>query len=349
MFRSLSDPFLLAAFWAGLTAIGLALALGLLIVSLRLRLRARERRWQRFLAIWRPPLLQVVLDTSARVELPRLAPRDHALFLRLWTYLHASVRGDAARHLNEAALELGVDASARRLLRRGLRAERLQAVLAAGYLRDAAAWDDLVALTTGRDSLLAVHAARALVRIQPLRAANGLLPLMVARDDWDLSRVAAFLTEARQPFWLLLAKALPRMPAEQLPRALQLAEVLRMQLPDATLVRLLQGSHPPEVIRAALRLCDSLALAKEVRRCLAHGAPRVREQAVLQLARLGTPDDVGSMTALLDDADWKVRMAAAQALSRLPFLSHGALAALQASHPAAAAMIRHVLAERGLG
>ena len=349
MSRPISDPYLLAAFWAATAAFLLTLTLVAVIAGLRLRLRARERRWRRFVDTWRPALLAAILDPAAAPALPALRAGEHVLFLRLWAYLHESLRGDAARLLNETALRLRLDATARHLLARGSRAERLQAVLAAGYLRDVQAWDALVALARDADSLLSVNAARALVRINPLRAANGLLPLVLTRTDWDIGRVAGFLGEARQAFWLLMAKTIPLLQLQELQRALLLAEALRIQLPEPTLARLLQPGHPPEVLQAALRLSDSPALAADVRRCLAHPEPGVRQEALLQMGRLATPADVPLMTRLLDDPHWPVRMAAAQGLARLPFLGGDALDALQQAHPAAADMLRQARAERGLG
>lgn len=349
MSSAISDPWLRAALWVGLGAVALTLVLTVAIIVLRLRLRARERRWDRFVARWRPALLAAILEPAQPPDLPVLQPREHVLFLRLWTYLQESVRGDAAQLLNDTALRLRIDETARRLLARGSRAEKLQAILAAGYLRDPAAWEALVEIARSGDSLLSVNAARALVRINPLRAANGLMPLLVSRTDWDLSRVAVFLAEARQAFWLLMAKAIPLLQAHELPRTLLLAEALRLQLPDPTLARLLQPGQPAAVVQAALRLSDSLALAGEVRRCLAHADAGVREQAALQMAKLAGAGDVPAIAALLGDPEWPVRMAAARSLARLPFLGTRELQALGEHHAIAVPLLQQVAAERGLG
>lgn len=346
MYSAISDPWLRTAFLVGCVAVVLALTLSFAIIGLRLRLRARERRWQRFVSRWRPALLGAILDPGQAAPLPQLRAGEHALFLRLWAYLHESLRGDAARLLNETALRLRLDATARLLLVRGSRAEKLQAVLAVGYLRDAGAWEALIAIARSPDSLLAVNAARALVRIHPLRAANGLMPLLVLRTDWDLSRVAALLTEARPAFWLLLSKVMPRLQPHELPRALLLAEALRLQLPDATMARLLQRGQPADVVQAALRLSESPGLADHVRACLSHPDATVREQAALRMARVGTRDDVPALAALLDDTGWLVRMAAARSLASFPSFGDDALEELALRHPAAAPMLRQVRAER---
>jgi hypothetical protein len=340
-----SDPYLAAAFWMAVAAVAATLLLSLVIVALRVRLRRAERRWDDFLVRWRPALLGVIVDEAA-APLPVLRADEQRLFLRLWTYLHESVRGDATRRLNQAARTLGLDATARRLLVHGSRAEKLQAVLAAGYLRDEEAWPALAEMARSKDSLLSVNAARAMVRIHPLRSARGLMPLLITRHDWDLSRVAAFLGEARQAFWVQMAKVVPRLTPQELARTLLLADALRLQLPDVTLARLLDPAQPAELLCAALPLCASPELADDVRRLLTHADAPVRAAAVRQMAGLAQEADRPRLIALLQDADWTTRMAAAQALGRLPFVTTQELLALQLRHPAANTMLRQVVAER---
>lgn len=346
MFSTHSDPYLVAALWVGVVAVCVTLAMSVAIIAMRLRLRHTDRRWQRFLARWRPPLLAATLAPSTGEPLPRLGADEHLLFLRLWGYLHESIRGDAAERLNEVAVRLGIDATARRLLVSGSRAERLQAILAAGYLRDADAWAPLTQLASHPDGLVSVNAARALVRINPIRSARGLMPLIVRRHDWDLARVAAFLGEARQAFWVIMSKAMPSLQPDEATRALRLAEALRLRLPDPTLLWLLQPTQPIEVLRAALPLCSSPTLGPAVRACLAHEDDIVRAGAVRQMALLAQADDLPALTALLRDPVWAVRMATAQTLSRLPFVTTQDLLALQLRHPEANTALRQMVAER---
>ena len=345
MFNTISDPYLRVALVAGGVAVALTLAIGIVIVGLRLYGRREERRWQAFVAQWRPVLLAAMLSPQ-RQRLPDLAARDHGLFLRLWTYLHESVRGDASARLNQVALDLYIDHSARQLLRRGSRAQQLQAILAAGYLKDRSAWPALQAMASSSDGLVSVYAARALIRINALDGAQILMPLILARHDWEVTRVAMFLVDAREAFWLLLIRNLQAMQARDLPRALALAQALRLQLPSATLRYLLDSSQPSAVACCALRLPASAEVADDVRRCLSHPDPDVRLQAALAVARIGGSDDVPRVTVLLGDPHWPVRLGAAQALSNMPFLSTPLLAALESWYPLAADVLRHVVAER---
>jgi HEAT repeat protein len=321
VFRTISDPGLWLAAVTGVVAVALTLAIALLIVALRLQLGRHERRWQQFVALWRPALLGAMLSPMPP-QLPELARRDQGLFLRLWTYLHESVRGDASDRLNRAAMDLSMD------------------------LKDPSAWDALLGLAHSNDGLISVNAARALIRIDPLLAAHWLMPLILARRDWEVTRVASFLVDAREAFWLLLIKSLPTLDPRDLPRALGLTEALRLQLPPATLRYLLGPTLAAEVICSALRLVAASELKDEVNRCLSHPDLQVRQQAALALGRLGSRDDVPRLLALLQDAHWPVRLAAAQALSALPFVSTGELVALQAEGSAANDVLRQVVAER---
>lgn len=346
MFSATSDPYLLAALWAGTVALALTLALAAVIVVLRLNLQHQERRWNSFVERWRSLLLAMMMEPDEPPTLPPLARTERTLFLRLWVYLHESVRGTAAEQLNQAARVLQIDRTARRLLVRGSRAERLQAVLALGYLRDEAAWDVLLKLARRADGLVSVNAARALIQIDAFKGAETLMPLILTRRDWDVSRVAAFLVEARDAFWLRLVRQLPTLPPRDLPRALRLADALRLKLPTTAVRVLLQPSQPSAVVQVALRLVASGELPDEVRSCLQHPDWRVREQATQQLAQQATPDDTPALARLLDDPRWDVRMGAAQALARLPYLSDEQLSDLSCPGQPGETVVRHVLAER---
>lgn len=330
---------------AGAAAMALTVSVALMIIVLRLRSRLAERRWQAFVAGWRPLLLAAMLAPQA-AQLPRLRRRDHGRFLRLWTYLHESVRGDASDRLNRVALELKIDHSARRLLRHGSRSQQLQAILAAGYLQDRTAWPALLSMAASADGLVSVNAARALIRIDALEGAQCLMPLILARRDWELTRVATFLVDAREAFWLLLIRNLPTLKAADLPRALSLCEALRLELPAATLRHLLGPRQPASIVGRALRLAAARELADDVRACLSHPVAGVRLDAARAMARMGEPGDVPRLVRLLQDKDWPVRLGAAQALSSLPFVTTQQLEQWLQAVSSARDVLRHVIAER---
>lgn len=347
--NTFSDPYLTFAFAAGITAVALTTLLILVIVFLRLRLRKHTHHEEAFVALWRPLLLEAVSVPEPVVH-PALPARDQIHFLKLWNYLQESLRGPANDRLNELALNLECDAAARNFLRKGHRAERLLAILTLGHLRDPAAWDDLIRQAQGADAVASIHAARALTRIDPLRATEYLLPVLLERTDWDITQVAAFLGEARQAFWLRLAKNILTIDPQHWARALQLAEALNLQLPHASMLHVLKNSPSADTLAAALHMASGPALATTVRCYLGHGDWRVRVEAARFLSRFGDAGDIPALQSLLQDAQWWVRYQAAQSLAAMPFFGPAQLRLLRAQSQDAqvAEMLDQVLAEEDM-
>lgn len=355
MLNTFSDPYAAFAFKVGLAAIGLTLLLVLIIVSLRLRLHKNLRREQDFIAIWRPLLLEAVSEdqpVDRTVSLPVLRARDQLFFLKLWNYMQESLRGSANDRLNELARRLGFEVTARRLLKKGKRAESLLATLMLGHLHDTPSWEALAAKAGSPDSLASLHAARAMTRIDPLQATERLLPLFLTRTDWGITQVASFLGESRRAFGLQLARRILTVNQQHWPRALQLADALRLDLPHKTMLLILARSRSTEALVAALQLATGLPLLPTVRHFLQHPDWRVRVEAARFLGSFGDETDILSLQQLLQDGQWWVRYQAAQALASMPFFGPEALLALRnQTHEALTVdMLDHVLAERnGLG
>lgn len=287
---TLSDPLLQVAFWTGAVSLAIALAMALLIVGMRRRLRRRARAWARFVHTWRPVLMRVILGDDGETALPGLRPGEREDLLRLWIYLHESVRGDAHERLRRAARALGLDTMVRERLHARSRSARLQAVLAAGLLRDADTWDTLAGLARGGDSPLAAIAARALVRIDAPRACPLLLPLVLQRRDWNPAQAAAIVDQGGPAWHGALAAALEDLPADYLPRVLTWVAAMRPPLPDALVRRWLLPDRPATVLRAALRLARAATLADAVALLARHSDPGVRELASDRLAALSAPE-----------------------------------------------------------
>ncbi len=345
-FTAPADPVLAAAYWTGIGALLLTLLLGAQIIRLRMALRRRERRAARALARWRP-VLNAAIVGEAPDTLPLLPKAERPHFIKLWVHLQASLRGDAGAALNDVARRLGVERDARAMLARGPRTERLLATRLLGHLGDRASWDTLRTLADSPDVTLSLSALWALVRIDPHAAAAYLTPLFVERDDWAMSHVAGILKEASAPVAGVLADLLPSLPPERLPRALRIAEALRIDVPPDVLSAALAGDDL-ERVTAALRIVATPGLRAPVRGLLAHGDWQVRVLAAKALGRIGDASDVDRLTALLADREWWVRYRAAQALVELPWLGRAELDALHASltDRFAADILGQVLSER---
>lgn len=346
MSSTLSDPLLAAAFWTGFGALIVTLLLAGEIVNLRMALRRRQRRERNTLAKWRPILNAAVIGEIPDA-LPRLRRGERTIFLKFWVHLHQSLRGSASAALNEVALRLECDVLARDLLRGRRRAARLLAILALGYLRDRKAWDALQQQAASADSTASLQALWALVQIDRKEAAATMMPSFIKRGDWALSQVVNILQEAREDCAEVLERIIPELSNDRLPRALQLAEALRADLPPAMQAVLLRHEEIA-VLAAALRIVSSPAVADDVRAHAAHADWRVRVQAAKALGRIGGREDVATLLRLLNDPEWWVRYRAAQALAELPFLGRAALERMrdEAADRYAADMLTQVMAEK---
>jgi hypothetical protein len=340
------DPVLAAAFWTGIAALLLTLLLGLQILRLRIALRARERRKARTLARWRP-LLNAAIVGDSPPQLPALRAAERLHFIKLWVHLHASLRGEAGAALNDIACRLGLDLEARAMLGRRARTERLLAALMLGHLKDRQAWPQLLRLAGMEDPTLSLTALWALVRIDPQAAAEYLTPLFIEREDWAMSHVAGILQQAGTPVAAVLAGMLPRLSVQRLPRALRIAEALRVELPAESLATAL-ASGEVAIVTAALRIVNTPLLQEQVRTLLSDEDWQVRVQAAKALGRIGERGDAERLVAMLADREWWVRYRAAQALVELPWLKRADLDALRATldDRYAADMLAQVMAEQ---
>lgn len=340
-----TDSFVTIALWTGAIALGMTLLLACQIVLLRVELRRHQRREALAVARWRPLLNAAIVGEQP--ALPALPSHERIHFMRLWVHLQGSLRGDATLALNAMARALGVDELARRMLARAPRDERLLAALVLGHLADRAAWDRLLPLAQAPDSALSLTALWALVRVDPHAAADYLTPLFIEREDWALSHVAGILQQAAAPTAAVLGRILPTLPDERLPRALRIAEALRVPLPGPVLAGALQSGAIAVVI-AGLRSVMTPETIAEVRGLLAHPDWQVRVQAARALGRIGSRDDAPRLTALLGDPQWWVRYRAAQALRELPALTCADMEAVRASltDRFALDMLDQVLAEQ---
>lgn len=350
MLNTLSDPYLKFALGVGVSALGLTLLLVLVIVGLRLSLRRSMRREAAFVAIWRPILLEVISGGTPKLP-AALRSGDQLYFLKIWNYLHESLKGPASDRLNTLARQLNCDKTARKLLKKGHRAERLLALLTLGHLRDLASWDELAQQATQSDRLASIHAARALIYIDPLKGTELMLPLMLTRQDWDITQIASFLGGANQAFWLHLSKNILQIDKRQWTRALLLADALRLELPLPSMEFILTHYQSVDTLVAALHMASSLSLLPAARSFMNHPDWRVRVEAARFMGQFGGVNDLPQLQSLLQDEEWWVRYRAAEALADMPFFGISKLRELrgQATDIQALAMLDHVLAERKTG
>jgi HEAT repeat protein len=313
----------------------------------RLLNSARARQQDRIERVWLPILTAEAEEMPA---MPTLGRRDVIPFLILWNHLQESFVGDIKHHLNAVAGVVGVDLTARQMLRgRNLR-QRLLAVSTLGHLADRAAWDALGRMTRHPDSLLSLAAARALTRIDPSAALPLILPRIAERDDWSRNYVLSMLSElgANVVSGPLTSAAL-QAPPGQVQRLLQYFSVAHVADAVPVVRSIIGRTDNVECLAACLRVFADVEDLDTVREYLHHPSWQVRVQAVNVLGHLGSADDYACLTSLLSDPEWWVRYRAAQTLCTLPGIALSKLTLLSTQHddPFARDMLVHVLAEAG--
>ena len=342
-----SDPLIRFALWAAAAMLLLAAAMTLDIAWLRLRIAVRSRREARFLARWRPVLLEAV--DAVPEQMLRIRRRNWLTFLALWNSFHESLRGAARHRLNAVALRLRMDVAAREILGRGEPRDQIMAAVTLGHLGDVESWGALERLARSDHSSLSLAAARALVLIDPSRAIELLIPQLSSRADWPLARVKAILRETEaasvsQP----LVSAMDLTPPDDLPRLITLMDCATAAVVTPELRRLLESSSDEEVLVACLK-SDHVARDRTLLANLArHRSWQVRTQAARVLGQIASRGDEKLLTSMLSDPVWWVRYRAAQALAALPFLSQDDLWRLRflVTDKFAQNMLDQVVAER---
>lgn len=344
-----SDPLLALVFWTGTGVIILSLFMLAMISALRIGLVLRQRREQRFMARWQPLFAQCVDSVPER--LPSLAKADHYTFLKLLNHYHESLRGGATHNLNLLAIATGMDVVVRDMLtHRNMRA-RMIAVITLGHLGDKTRRGALRLLIDDPSPLLSLAAMRALLEIDAAETLSWLVPVIGARKDWPLAKVAAILEDTGPdqvtlPLVAAAEAALANAP-QQVSRLLRLLEVAHSDRVVPAVRRILQDTNDEQVIVAGLRLLRDPRDIEMARSFATHPSWIVRVGAARALSSIGMPEDRKLLAGMLGDPIWWVRYHAARALVALPFVKIDELRKIQAVLPDrfAADMLAHVIAE----
>ena len=327
----------------------------LFLYSLGLRAAhiAHDREMQRLKANWWPVLARASMGEHGSLGNHRrkLGSASRVRLLREWCRFRGHIRGESTAVLEEVATELGLLATARRLLHRHAMSKRLLAMQALGYLRDEDSWMRIEVLLTHPSVPMSITAATALTHIDPERAIPIIVPIICRQQRWPRTQVGRILNIAgpgnvTRP----LCRAIESANDEDAISLLQFFESAYMNEIDSVAARLLTTRSNPGVLAAALKAVRGHLPDPLIRRLATHGVWYVRMQAANVLGRFGRREDYAVLEPLLSDAEWWVRYRAAQAITKLPFLGPNALRKLcnrQKDRYARGAM-QHALAEAGL-
>jgi HEAT repeat protein len=335
---------------AQVSVAGTALLL-LCVFWMHWRRTALEARRRAFIAKWRPRLAAIALDCDAAAALPleALRPGDMELLLPEWIALHEALDTESCRGLRSLSEQLGIARVARRMLRHRRLHDRLLGAIALGHSGDPAAFAELLAEAGSSNLPLSLAAARALVSLDPARAAVELMPLLESRSDWPRARLWPLLEEIgpaalTAPLVVAIRGASPQGKA-RLARFLPLADEVESQ---ALVHELLETSGDEGVLASCLGAVDSPAELPAIRRLASHDRWHIRMLAAKALGRIGEREDESLLASMLGDREWWVRYRAAQALVALPWMRRERAREMQAglTDRFAADALEHAIAER---
>ena len=311
-----ADAQIAFALWVGVSVTVAALLLMAAVLVLRQLAQRRERQHQRAAAFWRGVLVDARQAPPPKV--PPLTMRDVSGFVDAWNELHDMPGQADDPGMRAVAERAGAAPKLERLLARGSFHDRVMAIIAIGYLRSASSFERLAALIDDASPIISISAARALMRIDPQRAVQQVVPQIVARHDWVDGGVAQLLSKAepdivKDPLRSAALRAndevasrLVRFLADVSPEAA--AEVIR---------EVLSEPHDEHLLSTCLQVMTDPADLDKVRPLLAHPRWHVRMHAASALGRLGQRHDVEILLPLLADPQWWVRYRTAQAIAHL--------------------------------
>jgi HEAT repeat protein len=360
-----SDALIRTAFWTGITAIVLTVLLVGIVIVLRLAGIRQQRQRRKIIRRWRPVLMAAIgkperkqagttADPAPTVaeRIPSLPRADRLFFLEYWNQVYDTASDEGRAKLVDLLRKLGLEPVVQKLAESDYLWRQLLGLQTLGRIGTGV--ERLIHYTKSEDNVVSLTAARALIQADPKRAVPVIMPLIRSRKDWAEPRVAEMLIEAGDtgtPLAALFDGATP----EQQVRLIRYAGATRSPEALAAVRRYLQRwekdrDHTivyPGLIAGieALRDPEDHALVVSY---LSHPDWRVREAAATSLGRIAAAGDEKRLGVLLHDEHWWVRYRAAQAIAYVPNVTIEELRKRteQEQDPAAADVLRHVLAER---
>jgi len=312
-----SDPRVVFAFWVGLSMSLASLVLFLVVLVLRKLSQRRERQHRQALARWQQ-ILTEAMHNGVPPHLPSLPVQDMTGFMEAWNALHALPEGKDNPGMHQVAWAIGLAPKLEKIALRGHFHDRVMAIIALGHLRSVSSFSRLEPLLADPSPIISISAAHALMRIDPIRAVQRVVPQIVARHDWVDGGVAQLLSEAepdivKDP----LRSAALRTNDEIASRLVRFLADVSPEAATEVIRAVLSEPHDEHLVSTCLQVMTDPADLDKVRPLLAHPRWHVRMHAASALGRLGQRHDVEILLPLLADPQWWVRYRTAQAIAHL--------------------------------
>jgi hypothetical protein len=340
-------PIVAFAFWLGVVVLAMTFVMLAVTVIMRQISLRRERLDSRAAALWKPIVVAVPSDGAAVI--PKLADRDLFGFARVWNEVHDPLHGGTTDNLAWIAREVGLEQHLYQLLRSTIFSHRVVAVISLGHVAGKDSFAHVLHYLDDKSPILSLCAARALMQIDPARAAPHLIPHIVRRSDWSQGSIATILQQTDAALVTgPLTEATVHANAETAPRLIRFLAIVSPASAKPIIREAIRSSKDGRMVSTCLQVLSEPADLEYVRPLLSHPRWHIRMLAAVTLGRLGVSGDDQRLIAMLTDAQWWVRYRAAQALLNLRFVSSEQMRRIQHAQtdPYARDIIKHVLAER---
>ena len=353
LFRTEFDALTTIALWSIAAVLVATVTLLVYTIGLRVATVSAERRRRAFVNRWRDVFALSVMSADAAREtpLPKIRRSDQVDLLEEWNRTCSMVEGDAIGNLVTLAKRTHIPELAMKLFRRRRISSRILAVQTFGHLRAKDMRDEIRDLVDDENTALSITAAAALVDIDPDFGISVVAPLINERRDWPRTRVSTILRQAgssriSEPMYRAIRSA----DNNGKTYLLQFARLVEPEVLDALVTDLIRETNDAGVLNASLKLVSGYHGVPRIASLTKHSVWFVRMQAAKVLGRIGQPEHLKLLEALLSDREWWVRYRAAQAITALPFLGPNQLRKLrrQQDDRYAADILQQSFAEVGL-
>ena len=317
--NSITDPVLYYLACGVLIISGLVLLLLVQVISYRIYNDYRIKTDKRAREIWHPVLAELMLSYPENT--PVLKRTHHHEFLLEWNRVYSMLRGDVHERLRKLSRNNRLDKIAHKYIKSRNIGDQLLGIVTLGHMQDEAIWNTLIDFVNSDNSLLSLTAAQALVDINHKDSIEFLLPHIIKRKDWPITRVAMLLNSFElEKLTRSLGKVLTTAHDNDI---LHILKFLGSSCFDPNIKKLYQrlgDSTDSRVVAACIAAAKDVDGLKLVRKHVENPEWFIRLQVAKVLGHLGSRDDVDNLIKLMSDSEWWVRYRSAQSLAQLPFI-----------------------------
>lgn len=309
------------ALYAGSVAMVLVCLLAIQVVVIRVRLMLSQKRRANIQAVWRQVIGSILVGEEP--VYPKIKRRDIFYILEEYNYVFGVIRGIELNKLRKVYHDLKVPVSLKALLKSGSMRRQLFALITLGNIRDGSSWELIKDRLSVKQPVVSLSAARALVLIEPHKAANEIIPVLLQRKDWPWANIAHILKLAGPG--VVCQKLSELVLDASLDKQSSLLRLYGMLQCDGKLPisrQVLQNAEEDKIASVCLNISQDPKIISQARDYAHHARWHVRMNAAVAIGRFGQEEDIPLLIHLVKDREWWVRYRAAQALLSMPFVDN---------------------------